>query len=111
MNLESFPDVVFQVARRSMTDLRFRETAISDPQQAIAEILGREVALPFSIVFVEPDRPILAQIALPPMIGEELDVVELLIISGGGTSCHANKETFVNSDTTNHVTVTGVPPS
>ena len=93
--MNQITDLVYQVARRAMTDEEFRAKALSDASGAIDEVNGSPVATNLEISFVESGEASRFQVALPPPIGGEFSEADLASIAGGkqNTSCTGTHRT------------------
>ena len=87
-NVNQLTDLIFQVARRSMTDEDFRKKAMEDPKAALEEVNGGPVKNGADISFVESTETSSFKVALPPAIGGEFSDADLEAVAGGGKSIH-----------------------
>ena len=87
-NVNQLTDLIFQVARRSMTDEDFRKKAMEDPKGALEEVNGGPVKNGADISFVESTETSSFKVALPPSIGGEFSDADLEAVAGGGKSIH-----------------------
>ncbi|MCK9224623.1 MAG: NHLP leader peptide family RiPP precursor [Candidatus Muirbacterium halophilum] len=73
---------------KASTDKKFREKVLSNPEQAIKEISGKDIPEGFKIKIIENAKGIDQTFVLPDFIGEELTDQDLDNVAGGaGRSC------------------------
>ncbi|MCK9224622.1 MAG: NHLP leader peptide family RiPP precursor [Candidatus Muirbacterium halophilum] len=77
-----------KIQAKASTDKKFREKVLSNPEQAIKEISGKDIPEDFKIKIVENAKGIDQTYVLPDFIGEELTDEDLDNVAGGmGRKC------------------------
>jgi len=72
-----------EVIKRSMSDTAFREKLLSNPNQAIEEVIGHKLPEGFSLKVIESDPSYNATFVLPDFIGNAVEDDDLENVAGG----------------------------
>lgn len=73
-----------EVRKKALADKEFRKVLLANPNNAIAQVSGKDVPAAFKIKVIESDPAYHATYVLPQMVSDDLSDEDLEKVAGGG---------------------------
>lgn len=97
---EDVENAVQAVGDKAAADKAFRELVLSNPNEAIKQVTGKEVPQGFRLKTIEADLKADMTFVLPPLQTDELSDSELDQVAGGKGDCGSLHECTYDNPTT-----------